>query len=95
MTTRRSAWENRRSSRSTRRNFSKVKLGASRQDDPGLQKLATEDGLRMADPADAREFRRKAGVHVSDRIIDVIDAPSSDAIETLIRGIGAAAATMP
>lgn len=71
------------------------KLGALLENDPDLQKLANEHGLRTADPAYAREFWRKAGLHVPDRIIDVIDPPSYDVIETLIRGIGAAAATSP
>jgi hypothetical protein len=71
------------------------KLGALFENDPDLQKLANEHGLRTADPAYAREFWRGAGVHVPDRIIDVIDPPSYDVIETLIRGIRAAAATSP
>ncbi len=68
------------------------KLGALLQNDPDLQHLANEHGLRTADPTYARAFWRKAGVHVPDTVIDVVDPPSYDVLETMIRGIASRAA---
>jgi hypothetical protein len=66
------------------------KVGALLQNDPDLQHLANEHGLRTADPAYARTFWRKSGVHAPDTIIDVVDPPSYDVLETMIRAIGKA-----
>jgi len=64
-----------------------AKLGALLESDPALQKLAAEHGLRTADPAYARSFWRGHGVHAPQALIDVIDPPSYEMLETMIRRI--------
>jgi hypothetical protein len=64
-----------------------AKLGALLQNDPDLQRLAVEHGLRTADAAYARTFWAKNGVRAPATLIDAVDPPSYEVIETMIRGI--------
>ncbi len=64
-----------------------AKLGALLATDPDLQRLAVEHGLRTADAEYARTFWAKNGVHAPRALIDVVDPPSYEILETMIRGI--------
>jgi hypothetical protein len=63
------------------------KLGNLLVTDPDLQKLANEHGLRTSDPTYARSLWRSSGVHVPDNVIDVVDPPSYEILESMIRQI--------
>lgn len=64
-----------------------AKLGALLESDPDLQRLAVEHGLRTADSAYVKEFWRKNGVHAPDTLLDVVDPPSYEIIESMIHDI--------
>jgi hypothetical protein len=64
-----------------------AKLGALLESDPDLQRLAVEHGLRTADSAYVRDFWRKNGVHAPDTLLDVVDPPSYEIIESMIHEI--------
>lgn len=64
-----------------------AKLGELLTDDPDLQKLANEHGLRTADPSYARILWKKNGLHVPDSVIDVVDPPSYSILERMIEEI--------
>lgn len=63
------------------------KVGALLESDPDLQRLAAEHGLRTADNTYAAQFWKKNGVNVPDSIIDVVDPPSFEILETMIKAI--------
>lgn len=65
------------------------KLADLLANDPVLQRLAVEHGLRTANAADLRAFWKKNDIHVPDTLIDVIDPPSYDILESMIKGIEA------
>jgi hypothetical protein len=62
-----------------------AKLGALLESNPDLQKLAVEHGLRTSDADYAQAFWRKNGVRAPRTLIDVIDPPSYDNLEAMIR----------
>ncbi|MGP6158325.1 MAG: hypothetical protein ACLPYS_12610 [Vulcanimicrobiaceae bacterium] len=64
-----------------------AKVGRLLESDPDLQRLAVEHGLRTADAAYAKDFWRKNGVHAPDTLIDVVDPPSYEILESMIREI--------
>jgi len=64
-----------------------AKLGALLESDPDLQRLAVQHGLRTADAAYAKDYWRKGGVDAPDALLDVIDPPSYEIIEAMIRRI--------
>jgi hypothetical protein len=64
-----------------------AKLGALLESDPGLQKLAVEHGLRTSDADYAQSFWHKSGVRAPRTLIDVVDPPSYEILETMIRSI--------
>jgi hypothetical protein len=64
-----------------------TKLGNLLVQDPDLQRLANEHGLRTADPGYARALWKKNGLHVPDSVIDVVDPPSYGILESMIRQI--------
>jgi hypothetical protein len=64
-----------------------AKLGELLATDPDLQRLAVEHGLRTADAEYARTFWSKSGVRAPRTLIDVVDPPSYEVLETMIRGI--------
>ena len=61
------------------------KLGTLLTTNPELQRLAAEHGLRTADAAYAHLFWKKNGVHAPDTLLDVVDVPSYEIIESMIR----------
>ena len=63
------------------------KLGDLLENDPVLQRLASEHGFRTNDPAYARTYWKQRGVRVPDTLINVIDPPSFEVLETMIRAI--------
>ena len=63
------------------------KLGDLLQNDPVLQRLASEHGFRTNDPTYARTYWKQRGVRVPDTLINVIDPPSFEVLETMIRAI--------
>ncbi|HME82666.1 MAG TPA: hypothetical protein VKF82_11430 [Candidatus Eremiobacteraceae bacterium] len=63
------------------------KLGDLLVNDPELQRLAVEHGLRTSNADDARAFWKKNDIHVPDTLINVIDPPSYDILESMIKGI--------
>lgn len=65
------------------------KLGDLLANDPDLQRLAVEHGLRTANASDTQAFWKKNDIHVPDTLIDVIDPPSYDILESMIKGIEA------
>lgn len=64
-----------------------AKLGALLENDPELQKLAVAHGLRTADTAYARSYWHDHNVRVPTTLIDVVDPPSYEILETMIRRI--------
>ena len=64
-----------------------AKLGDLLANDPELQHLAVEHGLRTANLDDSRAFWKKNNIHVPDTLINVIDPPSFDILESMIKGI--------
>jgi hypothetical protein len=63
------------------------KLGDLLSNDPVLQQLAVEHGLRTANTDDLRAFWKKNDIHVPDTLIDVVDPPSYDILESMIKAI--------
>jgi hypothetical protein len=63
------------------------KVGDLLQNDPDLQRLAVEHGLRTADTAYQKEFWGKNGVHVPETLLDVVDPPSFEVLEAMIKNI--------
>lgn len=63
------------------------KLGDLLQNDPELQHLAAEHGLRTSDSSYDRTFWKKNGIRLPDTLIDVVDPPSYEVLETMIRSI--------
>lgn len=61
------------------------KLGDLLANDPDLQRLAVEHGLRIANADDSRAFWKKNDIHVPDTLIDVIDPPNYDILESMIK----------
>ncbi len=65
------------------------KLGHLLAIDPDLQRLAVEHGLRTANASDTQAFWKKNDIDMPDTLIDVIDPPSYDILESMIKGIEA------
>lgn len=64
-----------------------VKLGQLLATDPVLQHLAVAHGFRIQDIAYTREFWKSHGISVPDQLIDVVDPPSYEFLETIITGV--------
>jgi hypothetical protein len=63
------------------------KVGELFANDPVLQKLAIEHGFRNADTEDMRATWKRANLDLPVQLIDVVDPPSFDVIEVMIKGI--------
>lgn len=63
------------------------KLADLLSNDPELQRLAVEHGLRTANIDESRAFWKKNDIHVPDTLIDVVDPPSYDVLESMIKAI--------
>jgi hypothetical protein len=63
------------------------KLGELLATDPVLQHLAVEHGFRIQDSAYERTYWKQHGITVPDQLIDVIDPPSYEFLETIITGV--------
>ena len=63
------------------------KLGDLLSSDAVLQHLAVEHGFRIQDVGYARDFWKQHGIAVPDQLIDVVDPPSYEFLETIITGI--------
>jgi hypothetical protein len=63
------------------------KLADLLANDSVLQELAVEHGLRTANADALRAFWKQNDIHVPDTLIDVIDPPSFDILESMIKGI--------
>ena len=64
-----------------------AKLGELLQDDPELQRLAVAHGLRTSDTSYAQSYWKQHGISVPATIIDVVDPPSFEVLENMIRAI--------
>jgi hypothetical protein len=64
-----------------------ARLGDLLSTNADLQRLAVEHGLRTANTEYAKQFWGKNGVHAPDTLLDVIDPPSYEVIESMIREI--------
>jgi hypothetical protein len=62
-------------------------LGTALQNDPELQRLAAEYGLRTADGAYGAKLWADKGVRVPSQLLDVIDPPSYEVLERLITAV--------
>lgn len=62
-------------------------LGALLEQDPDLQHLAAEYGLRTADPVYEQGFWRGRGLMVPPQLLDVADPPSYEVLERMITSI--------
>jgi hypothetical protein len=69
------------------------KLGQLLTSDEVLQHLAVAHGFRIEDTAYSRAFWKKNGIAVPDELIDVVDPPSYEFLETIITGVEHAFAT--
>jgi len=67
-----------------------AKLGQLLESDGDLQHLAAQHGLRTADGAFAQSYWSKNGVRAPATLIDVVDPPSYEIIESMIKRIEAA-----
>ncbi len=65
------------------------KLGHLLNEDPVLVHLAAEHGFRTSDAAYQADFWKKAGVAAPQTILDVVDPPDFDVLESLITAIAA------
>jgi hypothetical protein len=65
------------------------KLGDLLQNDPDLQRLAVEHGFRTNDVAFFREFINGLQLSMPDSIVNVIEAPSYEILESMIQQIEA------
>jgi hypothetical protein len=65
-------------------------IGRLLTDDPELQQLAVENGFRTAKPDAFASFVRQSNVTVEPQLLNVIDPPTYDNLEQLIRQIDAA-----
>jgi hypothetical protein len=63
------------------------KLGQLLTTNDTLQHLAVEHGFRIQDGAYTRDFFNRNNVKVPDQLIDVVDPPSYEFLETMITGI--------
>ena len=63
------------------------RLGRLLESDATLQHLAVEHGFRIQDTAYSSDFWKKAGVSVPAQLIDVVDPPSYEFLESIIAGI--------
>jgi len=63
------------------------RLGQLFVNDPVLQHLAVDHGFRIQDTAYSRAFWKKNGIAVPDELIDVVDPPSYEFLETIITGV--------
>lgn len=63
------------------------RLGELLANDPELQRLAAEYGLRVNNPALFREVNAKRGIQAPDALIDVIDPPAYEVLEKMITSI--------
>ena len=63
------------------------KLGDLLTNDATLQHLAVEHGFRIQDVAYTRDFWRQHGIAVPDQLIDVVDPPSYEFLESIITGV--------
>jgi len=63
------------------------KLGQLLNTNATLQHLAVEHGFRIQDGAYTRDFFNHNNVKVPDQLIDVVDPPSYEFLETMIAGI--------
>jgi hypothetical protein len=64
-----------------------AKLGELLQNDPDLQRLAVAHGLRTSDASYDQSFWKQHGIAVPATIINVVDPPSFEVLETMIRAI--------
>jgi hypothetical protein len=67
-----------------------IKLGEFLANDPELKSLATEFGFRTSDTAGFRAFVQRHQLIVPDSLIDVIDPPTYETLEAMIRRLEAA-----
>jgi hypothetical protein len=65
------------------------RLGALLEQDPELQHLAAEYGLRTADPVYEQGLWRGRGLSVPAQLLDVADPPSYEVLERMITSIEA------
>ena len=65
------------------------KLGDLLQNDPELQRLAVEHGLRTADTSYVQTYWKQHGIAVPATLINVVDPPSFEVLESMIRDIAA------
>ena len=63
------------------------RLGEALTNDSGLQKIATEHGLRSNDIALFRGFIKDKGLDVPDNLVNVIEPPSYEVLESMIQMI--------
>jgi hypothetical protein len=70
-----------------------AKLGDLLATNADLQRLAVEHGLRTANSDYAKQFWSKNGIHAPETLLDVVDPPSYEIIESMIREIEHAFAT--
>lgn len=64
-----------------------VRFGKILAEDPLLQKLAAEHGLRINDSATFKKIQQSRGIKVPDTILDVVDPPTYEQLEHLITRI--------
>ncbi len=69
------------------------RLGELLTNDPVLQQLAIEHGFRNTNADSMHEFWAKNGLKLPQQLIDVVDPPSYDVIEVMIKGIETRLAT--
>lgn len=63
------------------------RLGRLLDTDATLQHLAVEHGFRIQDTAYSSATWKKAGIAVPDQLIDVVDPPSYEFLESIITGV--------
>jgi len=64
-----------------------ARLGDVLTHDVTLQHLAVEHGFRIEDTAYSSDFWKKSHVNIPDQLIDVVDPPSYEFLETIIIGV--------
>ena len=63
------------------------RLGRLLTEDAALQHLAVEHGFRIQDTAYSSDVWKKAGISVPAQLIDVVDPPSYEFLEAIIKGV--------
>ncbi|GAC1659110.1 MAG: hypothetical protein NVS4B13_03170 [Candidatus Elarobacter sp.] len=63
------------------------RLGRLLESDALLQHLAVEHGFRIQDTAYSSDFWKRAGIAVPAQLIDVVDPPSYEFLESIITGV--------